>query len=243
MTLEHFPSRAGARPLYAQIRDVLVQRIAGGIWHPGDMLPSEIRIAEELGVSQGTVRKALDWMTAEHLLVRRQGKGTFVATYDEARVLFQFFKLKADQGETPYPVGVLRGMKKGTATADERAQLDLGRDAPVWRVERLRRYGETIIAFERITLPAERFAGIETGPFPQNLYAAYAERFAIAVAGGEERMKAVAASPAEAGVFAMAPGAPLLAVERLTLAVDGMPVEWRVSLYRTDRWHYACALS
>src|SRR6478672_7519758 len=77
----------GFRPLYRQVRDVLVKRIADGVWQAGQMLPSEPDIAADLGVSPGTVRKALDEMTAENLVVRRQGRGTYVARHDDARIL------------------------------------------------------------------------------------------------------------------------------------------------------------
>src|SRR5215208_4371574 len=93
----------GFRPLYRQVRDVLVKRIADGVWQAGQVLPSEPEIAADLGVSQGTVRKALDEMTAENLVIRRQGRGTYVARHDDARILFQFFKLVPDSGERSFP--------------------------------------------------------------------------------------------------------------------------------------------
>src|SRR5918993_3706091 len=93
----------GFRPLYRQVRDLLVKRIAEGIWLAGQALPSEPEIAGDLGVSPGTVRKALDEMAAENLVVRRQGRGTYVARHDDARILFQFFKLVPDSGERRFP--------------------------------------------------------------------------------------------------------------------------------------------
>jgi GntR family transcriptional regulator len=93
----------GFRPLYRQVKDLLLRRLADGVWQPGQILPSEPEIAANLGVSQGTVRKALDEMTAENLLVRRQGRGTFVARHDEERILFRFFRLQSDTGERQFP--------------------------------------------------------------------------------------------------------------------------------------------
>src|SRR3546814_9298856 len=71
------------KPRYQQVKDLLIGRLIGSYWKPGDLLPSEMQLAEELGVSQGTVRKALDEMTADNLLVRRQGRGTYVAEHDQ----------------------------------------------------------------------------------------------------------------------------------------------------------------
>src|ERR671913_288944 len=107
----------GFRPLYRQAKDVLTRRIAEGAWQPGQILPSEFEIAADLGVSQGTVRKALDEMTAENLLVRRQGKGTFVARHDEERILFQFFRLIPDEGERRFPESRVMAIKSAEADA------------------------------------------------------------------------------------------------------------------------------
>src|SRR3712207_6352868 len=93
----------GVLPLYRQVMARLVHRIAEGVWRQGDALPTEFEIAAELGVSQGTVRKALDAMAAENLIVRQQGRGTFVARYDDQRILFHFFKLAPDEGERRFP--------------------------------------------------------------------------------------------------------------------------------------------
>src|SRR5215212_10884032 len=108
----------GFRPLYRQVRDVLVKRIADGVWQAGQALPSEPDIAADLGVSSGTVRKALDEMTAENLVVRRQGRGTFVARHDEARILFQFFKLARDDGERRFPESKIVEVQTGPAGPD-----------------------------------------------------------------------------------------------------------------------------
>ena len=88
----------GYRPLYRQVKELLMKRLSDGSWTPGQLLPSEPDIAADLGVSPGTVRKALDEMSAESLLVRRQGRGTFVARHDDERILFQFFRLVPDSG-------------------------------------------------------------------------------------------------------------------------------------------------
>lgn len=92
----------GFHPLYRQVRDLLVKPIVDGVWKPGEVLPNEFDIAADLGVSQGTVRKALDELEAEKFVLRRQGKGTFVAYHDEARILFQFFKLVPDSGVSEF---------------------------------------------------------------------------------------------------------------------------------------------
>lgn len=90
-------------PLYQQIKSLITKSLQSGEWRPGELIPSEIELAARFKVSQGTVRKAIDELSAENLVVRRQGKGTFVATHHEARAQFRFLRLKPDVGDAQYP--------------------------------------------------------------------------------------------------------------------------------------------
>jgi GntR family transcriptional regulator len=227
----------GFRPLYRQVRDVLVKRIADGVWHAGEALPSEQEIAVDLGVSQGTVRKALDEMTGDNLVVRRQGRGTYVAKHDDARILFQFFKLVPDTGERTFPESRMLDARK---VADREAgdALDLKPRDKVVRLERVRSIGGEPCILERIHLPAPLFPDIEARPLPNNLYELYASEYGVAIGRASEKLKAVAASAAEARALGVGAGSPLLRIDRIAFALDGRKVEWRVSLCHTDRVHY-----
>lgn len=228
----------GFRPLYAQVRELLMQRIASGAWQPGDALPSEPELAAEIGVSQGTVRKALDEMEAQTLVVRRQGRGTYVASHDDARILFQFFKLVLDSNEHLFPES--RILAVGVDAADARAAqvLDLRRGAKVVRIERVRSLAGDVCIVERIVLPNALFPRIERRALPNNLYEVYRAEFGVTIARATERLKAVAAGKREAQHLGVKIGAPLLSIDRTALAMDGRPVEWRVSLCRTSSVHY-----
>jgi GntR family transcriptional regulator len=228
----------GFRPLYRQVKDVLVRRIADGVWAAGGALPSEPDIAADLGVSHGTVRKALDELAAENLVVRRQGKGTYVARHDEERILFQFFKLIPDAGGRRFPDSRILGVEVREADADATRILNLRKGARVVAIERVRMLADTVCIYERIVLPKALFPGIEKRDLPNNLYELYRAEFAVTIARATERLKAVSASRREAKHLDVAVGAPLLAVDRTALAIDGAPVEWRVSLCRTDAVHY-----
>jgi GntR family transcriptional regulator len=232
----------GFKPLYQKVRETLTQRIADGRWKAGQIVPSETQIAADLGVSQGTIRKALDDMTAARLLVRQQGRGTFVATHDEARILFQFFKLKPDDGAGVFPESEVLGVTTAAASAEEAAKLALFKGEPVIRIRRLRSQAGTRCIVETIILPSAIFDGLQEGSIPNNLYAAYAERFGITIAGGSEILKAVSASEEDARDLGLSRGAPLLLIDRVATALDGRPMEWRVSLCDTSRIHYAAEL-
>jgi GntR family transcriptional regulator len=237
---ERAVSRAalGFRPLYRQVKDVLTRRIADGVWAAGHVLPSEPDIAADLGVSHGTVRKALDELAAENLVVRRQGKGTFVARHDEARILFQFFKLIPDTGERRFPDSRILNVEARDADADAARILGLRKGARVVAIERVRTIADTVCIFERITLPRALFPAIEKRDLPNNLYELYRSDFGVTIARATERLKAGAAGRREAKHLDVTIGAPLLAIDRTALAIDGAPVEWRVSLCRTDAVHY-----
>ncbi|MCA0422240.1 MAG: GntR family transcriptional regulator [Proteobacteria bacterium] len=233
----------GLSPLYRQVRTLLIQRIAEGHWRPGVLIPSEMQIAAELGVSQGTVRKALDEMTVENLLVRQQGRGTFVAQHDEARILFQFFKIAPDTGEPVFPESILRACVEAAADAGEAAALNLRAGAPVIRIARLRSLAGQAVISEYITVSAQLFPELgHDGALPNNLYAHYANRFGVTVAGGRERVKALPATAEDAPLLGLEAGAPVLLIDRVATALDGAPVEWRRSYCVTESCSYVSLL-
>ena len=232
----------GFRPLYRQVRDMLVTRIAQGEWAPGAPLPSEMELAAALGVSQGTVRKALDELTGDNLLVRRQGRGTYVAEHDEKRILFQFFKLRPDDGAPGFPDSRTLRVAKEPASPECRARLRLGAQARVVCIRRVRRIGGQPAIIETIRVPAKLFPGIETGPVPNNLYQLYAQRFAITIGGATEKLKAVLLGAEDAAHLHVAAGLPALSIDRVAVALDRAPVEWRVSLCLTETQHYLADL-
>lgn len=230
----------GARPLYRQVRDVLVRRIADGTWTAGQAIPSEPELAVDLGVSQGTVRKALDELTAENLVVRRQGRGTFVARHDDARILFQFFKIVSDTGERRFPESRVLGVRLDRAEALAAERLGLEPGAPVVTIERTRLMDGEPCIHEGIVLPEALFPGLAgRGDLPNNLYELYASGFGVTIARASERLKAAAAGPRQAELLGIPAGEPLLAVDRVAFDLDGRAAEWRLSLCRTHGFHYA----
>lgn len=227
-----------SKPLYRQVRETLVRRMVDGVWAPGEPLPSEMQLAAELGVSQGTVRKALDEMAAENLVTRRQGRGTFVARHDEERILFQFFKIVGDDGERHFPASHVLGIEKARATVTEAAVLGLARNKRVLRIRRMRTIGGTPLIVEDLTLPEHLFPGLADAPVPNNLYGLYATRYGITVARAREKLKAVACTPEDALQLGIAAGTPVLTIDRLGYGLEGQPVEWRVSTCVTSAFHY-----
>ncbi|WP_187970795.1 GntR family transcriptional regulator [Aquibium microcysteis] len=231
------------RPLYVQVRDQLVRRLIDGEWQPGQHIPSEIELAREIGVSQGTIRKALDAMTAENLLIRRQGRGTFVARPEESRILFQFFRLVPDDGKPRFPDSAILDRRPAAATAAEVDSLGLSAGDRVWRVERVRTLDGAPLLVETLTLPDARVPGFgDLEAIPNNVYGLYSERWGITIGRASERLKAIAATETDAAALGCAPGTPLLAVTRIALDLENKPVELRVSRCLTQAVHYSSEL-
>jgi GntR family transcriptional regulator len=228
----------GFRPLYRQARDVLVSRINDGTWQAGQAIPSELEIAADLGISPGTARKALDEMESENLVVRHQGRGTFVARHDDARIIFQFFKLTPDSGKREFPESKILGTGVRVADATAAKVLKLRAGAKVLHIERIRSLTGKVAIVETIMLPHALFPGAEKLSLPNNLYELYRAKFGVTIARSTEKLKAVAARRREAKHFGVAAGTPLLCIDRTAYSLDGRPTEWRVSLCRTDAFHY-----
>lgn len=232
-------------PLYARVERIITDRIADRTWPPGHMLPSETELAAELGVSQGTVRRALDALFRRHVVERRQGRGTFVATHTSERALFHFFHLTDLAGGKTAPTSRVLSLLRASATEDEARQLRLRKGAAVIRIGRVRLLRGVARVAETIALPAARFRGfaLPVGEEMQDeLYVHYQRHHGVSVARAEDALSAATASAEQATLLGLAAGAPLLAVERVAFDLANQPVEWRVSLVDTRALRYRVAL-
>lgn len=229
------------RPLYAQVRELMIRRMLRGDWRPGALLPSEGRLAAEFGVSQGTMRKALDEMATQNLVVRQQGRGTFVAEHSEQHALFHFFHIRDESGHKELPTGRVLALKHGRADREQARRLALPPRAPVITILRLRALRGKPVILERIALPAGLFRGLDLPigrEVPDELYVLYQQRFGVTIARAEEKLRAVAADALDARSLGIAKHSPLLEIDRLALALDGAPVEWRLSRCDSTHHHY-----
>ena len=131
-------SMANFQPLYKQVYELLTARLVSGQWKASAPIPSEMALAKELGVSQGTVRKALNQMVAEQLLERQQGKGTFVAEHTQESSLFRFFRLREPHGESLIPRTQVLSSLRRAAKKNEREIFSLDSNEQVVELRRLR---------------------------------------------------------------------------------------------------------
>src|SRR4029453_17096431 len=191
------PATPAFSPLYHQIKGLLPQSLQAGEWKPGEAIPSEMDLAARFRVSQGTVRKAIDELAAENLVVRRQGKGTFVATHSEQHVQYRFLKLMPDSGdrdsEGPAQRSVLE-CKRVRATAEVARSLALRSGDPVVQVRRILSFGGVPTILEDLWLPGNAFKGMtadQVAGYHGPTYAMFEVEFGVRMVRAEEKIRAV----------------------------------------------------
>ncbi|MBM3406898.1 MAG: GntR family transcriptional regulator [Betaproteobacteria bacterium] len=247
-------------PLYRQIKTLLTKRLQAGEWKPGEPIPSETELAARYRVSQGTVRKAIDELAANNLLVRRQGRGTFVASHLEVRTQFRFLRLRPDDlpqtelsgepsasmpGERSVQGQVLRSQviecRRMRGPAEIARVLQLRAGEPLVQVHRVLDLEGKPTVLDEIWLPGARFRGLTAerlANYSGPLYALLEAEFGVRMIRAEERIKAVAAPAGVAAVLHVKSGTPLLRVDRVSKTYDEAPVEFRRGWCLTERHHY-----
>ncbi len=247
MTSKRHPQGAPAErpavyaPLYKQIKSLLLASLQGGEWKPGQLVPSEIELAARFQVSQGTVRKAVDELAAENLLVRRQGKGTFVATHHEPRSQFRFLRIAPDAGEPTPATSRFLDCHEERAPADIARLLGLRKGEAVIYLQRLLSFSGKPEVLDQIWLPAAIFKGLSPerlASYSGPLYGLFETEFGTSMVRADERLRAVAASAEAATLLEVAPASPLLLVERVSYTYGERPVEVRRGLCVTVDYHY-----
>lgn len=244
----------GATPLYRQVKQTLLQAIESGHCRPGQALPNETTIASALAVSVGTLRRAVDELVHEHVLVRRQGKGTFVATHNTDRFLFHFFHVEPRPDPlynelaptTEYPSVDCVGFERERANATEASVLRMKPGDPVIRIDNRLSLAGRAVVHDRIAISAQLFKGLTEKRFedrPSTIYNLYQTAFGITVLRAQERTRAVAADRNTARILGVAIGMPVLEVHRTALSFGDRPVEYRVSTINTQLHDYVSMLS
>ncbi|MPM52026.1 Mannosyl-D-glycerate transport/metabolism system repressor MngR [bioreactor metagenome] len=236
-------------PLYQQIKGLILHSLQHGEWKPGEVIPSEMELASRFRVSQGTVRKAIDELAAENLLMRRQGKGTFVATHAERQVQYRFLKLLPDAGdareEGPAQRAILE-CKKSRASADVARALQLRTGDPILQVRRILSFAGVPTILEDIWLPGQAFKGLtaeQMAEYQGPTYAMFELDYGVRMVRAEEKIRAVIPDDNQAALLLVNQLTPLLSVERLAYTYNDVPMELRKALYRTDTHHYHNSLS
>mgnify|MGYP006368982999 FL=1 len=236
-------------PLYQQIKGLILQSLQSGEWKPGESIPSEMELAARYRVSQGTVRKAIDELAADNLVVRRQGKGTFVATHAEQHVQYRFLRLMPDTGDLDNEGPAQRQViecRRVRAPSEVARLLALRPGDPVLQARRVLSFSGVPTILEDLWLPGSAFKGLtadQMAGYHGPTYAMFEIEFGVRMVRAEERLRAVAADETQASLLHIKPQTPLLSVERVAYTYNDVPMELRRGLYRTDTHHYRNDLS
>lgn len=234
-------------PLYRQIAGLVTRSLQAGEWKPGEAIPSEQDLAARYQVSQGTVRKAIDDLAASHLLVRRQGKGTYVATHAEERTQFRFLRLTPDDegavagGEREAMARRFLDCRRQRPPTEIARALDLKSSDAALQVRRLLYFRGRPVVLDDIWLPAALFKGLTSqrlSAYQGPMYALFEAEFGVRMIRAEEQIRAVAADPTTAALLEVEPGAALLSVVRVSYTYGDRPVELRHGQYDTRMHHY-----
>jgi GntR family transcriptional regulator len=236
-----FPGVPLTTPLYREVKRQLMAALSNGEWKPGDAIPAERRLAERYGISIGTVRRAIDELVAENMLIRQQGRGTFVASHNRDRLLFYFFHVVPQNGAKEYPVVRLLGFARGKADKLASETLAIAIGEPIFRFRNLLSLSGEPVIVDDIAVSAARFPGMTERAIrdrPSTVYNLYQDAFSISVVRTVERLRATTADDDIAPLLHVAPGAPLLQVRRVALTYSDVPVELRISHVNTAHHEY-----
>jgi GntR family transcriptional regulator len=233
-------------PLYHQTAEVLRSRIVQNVWKLGDRLPSENQLCEEFGVSSITMRRAVGTLVAEGLLVRLQGKGTFVSS-DHAIVqgpphLTSFTEDMRMRGWR----SSARQLSFRTERAAESVATRLGLSAGtlLHTLSRVRLADGLPVAVQTAHMPALLFPGLESHDFRrESLYEVFDRDYGVKPATATETYRASTLTTEEAELLEAEPDNPAFRVERLTTDSTGRRVELVESVVRGDRYTVVLRLS
>ncbi len=245
---------AGSAPLYRLVKRQLQALIESGRCPPGEALPNETAIANAMQVSIGTLRRAVDELVHEHVLVRRQGKGTFVALHGNERFLFHFFHIEPRPdprfaelpGSAEYPLVESLGFERERAGEIDAGALRIKPGDPVIRFDNRLSLAGRAVVHDRITISAQLFKGLSEKRLrdrPSTIYSLYQTEFGITVLHAKERTRAVAADRTTARQLGVPMGQAVLEVHRIALTFGDKPVEYRISTINTQLHDYVSMLS
>jgi len=231
-------------PLYQQIKGLMLQSLKAGEWGPGEMIPSEFELAARFSVSQGTVRKAIDELAQENLLLRKQGKGTFVATHSEQKFQFRFLKLVPNSSQLT-PTGpaqrTIISCKKALANPEIASALELAVGSPILQIRRVLSFAGVPTILEDMCLPHDAFKGLSAKELQNHqgpTYALFESTYGVRMVKAQEKITAVHPNPEDAQILNINDNTPLLQVERVALTYQDKPMEIRRALYKTEHHHY-----
>ena len=235
-------NRFSTRPLYLQLREALLERIAAGQWKAGNAIPNESDLAREFGVSPGTMRKALDLLESQRVLTRRQGRGTFINDQNSAEMAQRYNKLRGPDGRPVLGEPEVGPISEGAASEPEAGRLGMEPEGRVYRFTRTYFREHRPFMMDQVAVPATMFPGLEKQREVATDVVTLAQRYGLLTGSASERITIAPADAMRADVLNVAPGAPLLNFDRVVFELNGLPLEWRLGYCHLTSGYYLAAL-
>ena len=233
------------QPLYEKVKKKITASLVQGEWRPGEAIPSETELANVYDVSQGTVRKAIDELSAESILIRRQGKGTYVATHNEENIQLRFLRLTSNFGLKEKLDNQLVSFSKEKATNKLSKVLNINPASTIISLKRVLTFNEKPLILDVIKIPAQSFRGLTAEMVVEkkgSMYRMYETDFGVRMLRADEKIRAINANFESASLLNVKENSPLLSVERISYTYENKPLEWRLGLCITDNHYYRSEL-
>ena len=233
------------QPLYEKVKKKITESLVQGEWRPGEAIPSETELANVYEVSQGTVRKAIDELSADSILIRRQGKGTYVATHNEENIQLRFLRLTSNFGLKEKLDNQLVSFSKEKATNKLAKILNINPASTIISLKRVLTFNEKPLILDVIKIPAQSFRGLTAEMIVKkkgSMYRMYETDFGVRMLRADEKIRAINANFESASLLNVKENTPLLSVERISYTYENKPIEWRLGLCITDNHYYRSEL-
>lgn len=231
-------------PLYEQVKKDILKRIIAGDWSPGSFLPNEFVLAKQYGVSQGTLRKALNELTAEKHLVRYQGKGTAVSIIEDDKFLFPFFFLSRRDNKYIPPVSQIASIIKINAPADIASHLQINENDEILEIKRIRILENECVINETVYISLKITGDIcfEQNQLPNTLYIYYQNKCGIKIHRVTEDIEAVLPDSDDVKKLKIPKTQPVMKISRTSYDIQDRIVEYRISKINTKNYIYHASL-
>ncbi len=217
-------------PLYAEVRKRILGTLQSGEWVHGTRLPTEPQLAARYGVSVGTIRKAVDALVAERILLRQAGRGTYVSSHTEESDFGRYLQFFTTDGERVIPRAELIAFSDRKASQLVAARLGIAPGAAVIQIRNLRLWRGKPCMLDQIYLPRTVMPKLTREMFVArggSIYGLYQERGGLTVLRVEESLGAVQSPPDIAARLGLPDAAPVLLVERTAFSFEDKPIEFR----------------
>jgi GntR family transcriptional regulator len=234
-----------SQPLYKEVKSRITKSLIAGEWKPGAAIPSESQLAAQFHVSVGTIRKAIDELVAEKIVIRQQGRGTFVTLHSEDRQFYYFFHIVGRKGGKEPPSHELLSIQTIKADAETATQLGLKTGERVHRIHNVLKLADQPVIFDELRVAAARFPDLTAAAFGARdgtIYGLYQARYGINVVRISERLSAANAPARIAGVLGLSPTSAVLIIKRVAYTYHDEPVELRTSWVNTREHEYSSDL-